>query len=188
MRSISIIVVVLGLLTGGIVWFAVGPQEPVHLCHVTASILGISNDASGLQRATVQLVNIGRRKTFSTPLYTLESRSGGTQRLVMTNLLAVLPSRVIELAPDESFTLTIEVPADKRAWRAGFWYGESSPPWTHRVYAWAAGKGIVEPRGRGFFAWTEWADEITAQPSDAPNDSPVTPLGNPDASREGRHR
>jgi hypothetical protein len=188
MRSIRIILVVLALLTGVIILFGIGHQEPVHRCHATAGILDITNDASGLQRATVQLVNIGRRTTFSTPLFTLESRSGRSQRLVITNVLAVLPSRVIELAPDESFTLTIEVPAEDLAWRAGFWYGEASPPWTHRAHAWAAGKGIVEPRGRGFFAWTEWADEISAQPSDAPNDGPTTHVDNSEGSGQGRHR
>jgi hypothetical protein len=109
MRLRHIVPVAFLLLCGATVWLVLSrPGSGTH-CQVTAHISAITNGPLGMQHATVRLMNIGHREAYLPPLWSLETRSGVTRRLVITNLIGRLASRVIALTPGESYSLTIEV-------------------------------------------------------------------------------
>ncbi len=167
MRRVLVVLVVGGLALA-VAWWAWRSLAPVPGPGMVATVLGMTNVASGMRLATLRIVNEGRFKIMLLPTYALQTREDlwrtnqvpTNAQFGGTNLMDVLPfhPQVKQLRPGEFCELTVALPFDGRGWRASFWGVETEPPLRAAVRFWSKRIGLpVSERGQ-ILTYTDWKE------------------------------
>jgi hypothetical protein len=156
-------------------WVTLRSPKPSPRCLVTATLIGISNDASGIRQASLLLSNAGSHGAYLVPAFGMEKRSGGwrtnliptSAKILDKDLMGVLPfhPRSKRLAAGESYEVKLPLPFDDLGWRANFWYMEDRPQLTilqDELYAIA---GLRKKQELQALAFTDWTDRGSRRPT-----------------------
>jgi hypothetical protein len=143
------------------------PKSPPR-CLITATVIGLTNDASGTRQATLLISNAGSHGAYLVPAFGLEKRSGGWRtnliparaKVLDKDLMGVLSfhPRSKRLAAGESYEVKLPLPFDDLGWRANFWYMEDRPQVTvlqDELYAIAR---LRKKQDLQAVAFTDWTD------------------------------
>ena len=133
-RRIGFTVFAVFLIVGA--WAALGSSKPKPRCLVTADLVRVVNDASGVRQATLLVSNAGWNAIYLHPIFGLENRSGQWRTNLIParamaqnrNLMGVLPfhPRSKLLRTGESYEVELPLPFDDSSWQACFWYLEKT--------------------------------------------------------------
>jgi hypothetical protein len=128
-------------------WVILRSPKPPPRCLITATLIGLTNDALGTRQATLLLSNAGRHGAYLGPAFGLEKHSGGWRtnlipvgaKVLDKDLMGILPFHPTSkrLAAGESCEVKLPLPFDDLGWRAYFWYIEDLPTLTilqHELY------------------------------------------------------
>jgi hypothetical protein len=164
-----IIIVGLCVLALAVTWSVWCRRVSIPRTPVTAAVLSVTNDASGMRHATFQLANEGGSPVVLLAIVGLQNRLGfwrtnqvpSNAAFQSTNMGGILPfhPRVRSLQPGESYEVTLALPFDGDRWRASFWYIESQRPLEGALKSWSKLIGLPGKEAGQTIAYTDWSDQ-----------------------------
>lgn len=149
-------------------WVILRSPKPQARCLVTATVVALTNDASGTRQASLVVSNAGRHGAYLVPSFGLEKRSVGWRtnliparaKVLDRHLMGILPFHPASkrLAAGDSYEVKLPLPFDDVGWRANFWYVEDRPQLTilqDNLYTLAR---VGKSQDLQAVASTEWTD------------------------------
>jgi hypothetical protein len=165
-RITGFVILSVFLLAAG--WVILRSSKPQLRCLITATVIGLTNDASGTRQATLLVSNAGRHGAYLVPVFGLENRSGewrtnlipATAKALDKNLMGVLPfhPRSQRLGAGESYEVKLPLPFDDIGWRACFWYIEDRPQLTILQDELSKTVGLGKKQNLQTVTFTDWTD------------------------------
>jgi hypothetical protein len=121
-------------------WVILRSPKPRPRCLLTATIIRLTDDASGTRQATLVVSNAGRHVVYLVPSFGLQKRSSGWRTNAIPagalfsdkDVTGILPfhPRSKRLAAGKSYEVKLPLPFDDLGWRAYFSYMEDRPQLT----------------------------------------------------------
>lgn len=148
------------LVVAGLAAYSLGRAGP--RCHLTLTILGITNGPTPGSPVTLRLLNDGPRAVQVLPAYSVESQPPK----VDPTMCGSLGAGIRTLRPGEAWTNSVQIPPlTNHTWRVGvsYWVRRSAP--AEFGHYWLMQAGLAKREEQGFVAYTDWITNLNERPA-----------------------